>query len=147
MTEPNSTAIGIFGKLSVLIWILMTPLVAFALGTKVVPLDKSDPHGDAVRRIMGCFISSFVFAFGGLLALYRYAEWVYPAAAKIALSLGIPEWTGGAALFWVLSIIGALPGWWIVGPFMRWFASRRDKTITEIAEDARADAGRVVSGK
>lgn len=148
MADPASSAagIGIGGKIASVVMTIAVPLMAFALGTKVVPLDKNDPHGDAVRRIIGCFISSFLVSVAGLLLLHQYAGWVFPAAADIASGMGFPGQLGALSIFWSLFTIGALPGWWIVGPFMRWFASRRDKSIAEIASDARADVSKVIGG-
>lgn len=145
--ESSAAGIGMGGKIAGIILALAAPLLAFALGTHVVPLDKDDPHRDAVRRILGCFISSFIVTVVGLLLLHRYAGWVFPSAIDVSEALGMPGWAGAFAIFWAICIIGALPGWWIVGPFMRWFASRRDKSFTEIAQDAREDVGKVVGGR
>lgn len=147
MAVESGAAAGITGKAAAIILALAAPLLAFALGTQIVPLDKNDPHRDAVRRILGCFISSFIVTVAGLLVLHRYAGWVFPAAIDVAEALSLPGWAGAFSIFWAICIIGALPGWWIVGPFMRWFASRRDKSLTEIAQDAREDVGKVMGGK
>lgn len=135
--ESGAAGIGVGGKIATIILALAAPLLAFALGTQVVPLDKDDPHRDAVRRIIGCFISSFLVAVVGMVLLHRFAPWALPAASEVAVAMGLPGLAGPLSIFWWFLILGALPGWWIVGPFMRWFATRRNKSFGEIVSDGR----------
>ena len=113
----------------------MAPVVAFFLGLQVLPLDPKDPHRDAVRRIMGCVVSSLIIGLPALIYLDQHMAWVFDAAGSLATRAAMPERMGGASVMWSVLLLAALPGWWLVGAVMRRFASWRDKDLEGIAKD------------
>lgn len=120
----------------------LAPVFAFVLGLQVIPLDKKDPHADAIRRLMGCATSSMVVGGVSLVVLYRLAPWTFHSAAEIGGLLGEPL-IGVIWLFAVVLLLGALPGWWLVGAVMRRLATWRDKNLDQIIEDANAIKAKV----
>ncbi len=122
------------------------PMLAFVLGLQVIPLSKADPHRDVVRRLLGCAVSSLTLGAVVLVAIYKLAPWVFDACWDVAAMFG----AGPLGLIWLAAIVlllSALPGWWLVGAVVRKVASWDGKTIGQIAQDIREEAGHVMGGK
>lgn len=148
MQDPTNGSVdhSLAGKL--LFWLLaatpkllgfvamaMAPVVAFVLGLQILPLDAKDPHRDAVRRIMGCVVSSLMLGLPALIYMDQHMAWVFDSANSLAVRADFPERLGSASVMWSVLLLGALPGWWLVGAVMRKLASWRDKDLGAIAED------------
>lgn len=121
---------------------IASPLFAFFLGLQVIPLDKTDPHADTIRRLMGCATSSMVLGGPALIVLNRMAPWVFESAVSVGAMLHLPE----LGLLWLIAVvllISALPGWWLVGAVMRRLATWRDKDLGQIISDAKTLADEV----
>lgn len=130
-------------KLIALLVALLAPVVAFVLGLQVLPLDPKDPHRDLVRRLMGCAVASLAFGLPMLAYLHHTWPWLWDEASAITVRMGLDS-IGGYAITWACLLVAALPGWWVVGAFMRKLASWKDKTLNEIVTDARETAAEVV---
>ena len=74
-----------------------------------------------------------------------FFHWLIPAAfvLPVWLLVGWGVFQGGAGSFlWVLFIaaplmvLAGLPAWWILGAIVRWFDSRKDKDIGQLAVEA-----------
>lgn len=119
------------------------PILAFFLGLQVIPLSKTDPHRDVVRRILGCVVSSFTLGPVGLVAIYKLAPWVYDACFAVAEKMFDLGPLGYIWLTALVLLLSALPGWWLVGALVREVAGWDGKSLAEIAQDVSGDMEKV----
>lgn len=135
MSAETGAGLAFGHKVVAAVAMLMTPLAVFALGIKAAPLDERDPHGDLVRRIVGCMLTGAVIAFTAMVIMVQLTPWVFPGAAQVLMMFGMPGALGPFIVFWVFLVLGSIPGWFLLGPVFQWFADRRNSKLDQIARD------------
>lgn len=138
MSAETGASLAIGHKITAVIIMLFTPVAIFALGIRSAPLDVRDPHGDLVRRLVGCMMTGAVIAFAAMVIIMQLAPWVFQAAAQVMVVMGFPGALGALVVFWVFLVLGSIPGWFLLGPVFQWFADRRNAKLEEILQDGRA---------
>lgn len=142
MSEPASSAAGGLAAWKIGASILGIGVVASALGFMVL-LPKT-PREAALRALATMIGSALA---GPFLVAAVYSKWpeVFGAGVKLADTAGLEPWFGFFMVGAPLLAIAGLPFWWILGASVLWFDKRRGKDLGELAADARADVGKVVS--
>lgn len=135
--EPSSTGLGGWAALKIALAFGLPAALAALLGMLIMP--PQSPQ-EFIKRTVCTVSCSFIF--GPILAigvlswrpsLMETAHWV---AAR----------SGGGeekllALFYVLGpcmLLAGLPAWWVLGAYMRWMASMRQKGLLEWLVEVRA---------
>lgn len=135
--ETTGVAVGLSIKTGVLaaFGAFLVSAIAVAIGLTVVPPDPHNPVRDIGRRLVCGLLSSFTL--GPFLAIKVFEWWpAYLATWQTALPGINPLWALLAAASPFIAIT-ALPGFWIVTAFMRWFTRRAGKDIEELVDDAK----------
>ena len=109
--------------------------IAVTLGFTAVPLDATDPTRDAGRRIACGLLTSFTLGFPLAFKAIDMFPWLLtPWATILADWPPAMVYLAGASPFLALT---AVPGFWIVVAFMKWFTNRSGKDVGELVQDAR----------
>lgn len=133
MTEPLSTGAGaaalkFFGAA------VLASAAATALGFLFLwPRTLREAF---VRFACAIFCS---LTFGPALAFAARAQWpgMFSSAQELGQLYGDPA-AGVLIAAAPFLVAAALPAWWILGGFYRWFDKRRDKDLGEILQDGAA---------
>lgn len=142
MAEPTSSAAGGFVLWKAIAGLLAVGVIASGLGFMVLP--PKTPREFAVRAIATMVGSALL---GPLFVAAAYSKWpeVFAAGATMAQAMGMDNWMGMFMVGAPLLAMAGLPFWWLLGAAVLWFEKRRGKDLGEMAADARADVGKVVS--
>jgi len=110
-------------------------VLAVCLGFSVVPLKAGDEHRDAVRRLAGGLLCSFMLGFPlAFKAIDQFPWLMSPWQRMLPDSHPLMVYLAAASPFLAIT---AVPGFWIVAAVMRWFTNRADKDAGELLADAR----------
>lgn len=116
--------------------LLAASVLGTVIGFKVVPPTKGKEMDDISTRLLCGLLSSCTL---GTYAAYRYIKF---DPDWLAFWVKVYQGNDEAFFFGLLSaglpfvLLAALPGFWIVAAFMRWFQKREGKDIAEMAGDA-----------
>ena len=133
-TEPTSTA-GAASKVLSLMSFVAVSVIAFVLGVQVIPLDNTDPHRDMVRRLLGCAVSSLAIGLPALAFVQNPMPWMFSSIGEVFVMLDLPATFGQKLITWSILLVAAIPGWWLVGSYVRQAAGWQGKTMKEIKEE------------
>lgn len=138
----TSSAAGGFVLWKALAGLLGVGVLASALGFMVM-LPKT--MKEAAVRLVATMAGSALA--GPFLVAGAYAKWpeVFGAGVQVAHHVGLEPWFGFFMVAAPLLAMAGLPFWWILGAVVLWFEKRKGQDIGQLAADARADAGKVVS--
>lgn len=117
--------------------LLAASVLGTVIGFKVVPPTKGKEMDDISTRLLCGLLSSCTL---GTYAAYRYIKF---DPDWLAFWVKVYQGHDEAFFFGLLSaglpfvLLAALPGFWIVAAFMRWFQKREGKDIGELVADAK----------
>lgn len=139
--EHTGTAVAGYKLLAAIVTVL-SPVVGFLLGLKVIPLSEKNPNSDLFHRLLGCVASSLVLGAFALVYLYHSQHWVFTSAWEIGDYVKAGEvgviWLIGAVL-----LVCALPGWWLVGAVVRSMAGWEGKDVRGVLQDVGQTAAEI----
>lgn len=142
MSEPASSTAG-----GIALWKLAASLfgagvLATTLGFLV--LWPKTPR-EALARVFATMLGSALL--GPVMCVLAFSHYpsLFDAAQALAVRSGQPDWYGIAVICVPLVCMAGLPFWWLLGAVVLWFENRKGKDLGQLAADARADVGKVVS--
>jgi hypothetical protein len=130
-----------------ILWKALSGLCGLALGVSILGFLVMWPKSmkEAAIRVAATMAGSALI--GPFLVAGVYSKWpeVFASGVHLATTFGLEPWMGFFMIGAPILALAGLPFWWILGAVVLWFQKRAGKDIGEMAADARADAGRVVS--
>ena len=126
-TAATSALIKLFGVP------VLTSAAATSLGFMI--MWPRTPKEAFVRIGSTIVVSTFA---GPLLVIALRSWWptLFDAARDIAVLYGLEPSMGVLFIAAPLMVLAGLPAWWILGAIVRWFDSRKDKDIGQLAVEA-----------
>jgi hypothetical protein len=110
-------------------------LMAVCLGFTVVPLKAGDEHRDAVRRLAGGLLCSFILGFPLAFKAIDLFPWLLtPWQHMLADQHPLMTYLAAASPFLAVT---AVPGFWVVAAWMRFFTKREGQDLLDMAREAR----------
>jgi len=135
--DPGSTGLGGWAALKVAAAFGVPAALAALIGMLLMP--PKTPR-EFVARTTCTVVSSFLF--GPLLAIaaISWMPSLMGSAHWVAARTGLGS-EGLLAMFYVLGpcmLLAGLPAWWVLGAYMRWMATMRQKGLLEWVVEVRA---------
>ncbi|WP_254595573.1 hypothetical protein [Achromobacter deleyi] len=135
--EPGSTGLGGIAAVKVALAFGLPAALAALLGMLIMP--PRSPQ-EFVKRTICTVSCSFVFGPLLAIAVLSWRPSLMETAHWVAARSGAGE-ERLLALFYVLGpcmLLAGLPAWWVLGAYMRWMATMRQKGLLEWLAEVRA---------
>ncbi|CAE32210.1 phage-related putative membrane protein [Bordetella bronchiseptica RB50] len=135
--EPSSTGIGGWAAVKLALAFGVPAALAAIIGMVIMPPRTAR---EFVARTVCTVFSSFIFGPMLAIAVISWRPSLIDAAHWVAKRSGTGE-EGLLAMFYVLGpcmLLAGLPAWWVLGAYMRWMASMREKGFLVWVAEARA---------